>query len=159
MKIYLLRHGIAEDYHPGGSDKDRELTPEGIRQVEAVAGSLSRLQLKLDRIITSPYPRACQTAEIVAHILILQEQMAVDDRLAPGFHLGDLQAIVEDQARIERWMFVGHNPDLPIIAGQLVGGAAIDMKKAGLIRVDTEHVEPGVGILEWVLTPATLTRS
>jgi phosphohistidine phosphatase len=158
MKIYLLRHGMAEDYHPGGSDKDRELTPEGIRQVEAVAGSLSRLQLKLDRIVTSPYPRALETAEIVAHILLLKNHLTVDERLAPGFHLGDMQAVIEDQPRIERWMFVGHNPDLPIIAGQLVGGAAIDMKKAGLIRVETEHIESGSGILEWVLTPATLTR-
>ncbi len=29
MRIYLLRHGAAENKHPGGTDNERALTAEG----------------------------------------------------------------------------------------------------------------------------------
>jgi phosphohistidine phosphatase len=159
MKLYLLRHGKAEEYHSSGRDADRELTPEGVEEVRAEAKALVGLKLKLDLIVTSPYPRARLTAEIVAEALEMEDRLLVDDRLACGFQLGELQAIVAERAGIDRLMFVGHNPDLAVIGGQIAGGAAIDLKKGGLIRLNVHLVEPGGGILEWVLTPAVLIRS
>ena len=158
MKLYLLRHGKAEDYHPGGRDQDRELTPEGIEEVRAEAKALAHCKLKLDLILTSPYPRARKTAEIVAEELGLEDRLESDARLACGFRMGELQALVAARAGVERLMLVGHNPDLSVIAGQLAGGAAIDLKKGGLIRLDVHRMEPGGGILEWVLTPSLLIR-
>ena len=35
MELYLLRHGIAEDAHPGGTDAERQLTDEGCEKTAA----------------------------------------------------------------------------------------------------------------------------
>lgn len=156
MKLFLLRHGKAEEYHPSGRDQDRELTPDGVEEMRAEAKTFARLNLRLELIVTSPYPRASRTAEIVADELDLRDKVKIDSRLAAGFRMGELQAIVAEHPGVERIMFVGHNPDLAVIAGQLAGGAMIDLKKGGLIRLDVHRVEPGGGILEWVLAPACL---
>jgi phosphohistidine phosphatase len=158
VKLYFLRHGIAEDPRPGQSDRDRQLTPEGIAGMRAESEVLRQLNLKLDLILTSPYDRARQTAEIVAEALGLTDKLEMEPRLAPGCRLGDLQEIVGDRPQVQRIMLVSHNPDLPVMAGQLAGGANIDMKKGGLIRIDTDRVEPGAGMLEWIFTPGVLLK-
>src|SRR5205823_1989669 len=96
-----------------------------------------------------------ETAEIVARALDAENRLEEENALAPGFGLGDLQRIVEERSGIDRLMLVGHNFDLPNVAGQLVGGAAIDLKKGGLIRIDADRIGPGGGMLEWLLTPKT----
>jgi phosphohistidine phosphatase len=158
MKLYLLRHGIAEEHGPDKPDPDRRLTDEGVAEMRSEAGALRKLGLKLDIIVTSPYDRALQTAEIVADALEMKDRLEVDQRLAAGCRLGDLQEILGSRSGIQRLMIVGHNPDLPSMAGQLAGGAAIDLKKGGLIRLDVDRIEPGAGILEWVLTPGVLLK-
>lgn len=158
MKLYLLRHGKAEDVSSTGLDKDRELTAEGIAEMRVEAATLASIKLKVDMILTSPYPRARTTAEIVAKSLGLEAHLRSDDRLACGFSLAELEELVEENGSIERLMLVGHNPDFADIAGELAGGAIIDLKKGGLVRLDVQRIEPGGGILEWVLTPTVLTR-
>src|SRR5579862_2848801 len=111
MRLYLLRHGSAEEPHAGRPDRERRLTPEGIAEVEAEARSLRRLRLGLDRILSSPYPRAFQTAEIVARALDLTELLSADARLASGCHFGMIQQIVAEHSDVRRLMLVGHNPD------------------------------------------------
>ena len=90
MKLYLLRHGKAEDDSATGRDQDRELTAEGVEEVRAEAKALARLNLKLDVIITTPYPRASRTAEIVAEELEMGGKLLRDDRLACGFRVSGL---------------------------------------------------------------------
>lgn len=156
MKLFFLRHGIAEEYRPGGSDSDRELTTLGIEEARREAQALKQLDLKLGLILTSPYKRARKTAEIVADILERPEILRIEERLAPGFRMGDLQQIVLENSETKRLMLVGHNFDLPHVAGQLIGGAHLQLSKGGLIRIDAERIEPGGGTLEWLLTPTVL---
>ena len=156
MKLYFLRHGIAEDISKSGLDRDRKLTEPGVEELEREADALKRLGLNLDLLLTSPYARAFKTAEIVANRLGLKDQFQTESLLAPGFNLGSLQKMNADFDDARSVMLVGHNFDFPIIAGQLCGGAEIDLKKGGLIRIDVDIFEPGQGTLEWVLTPKHL---
>jgi len=158
MKLYLLRHGVAEERRLDLPDHERHLTAEGIAEMRAVAAGLRRLKLKVDLILTSPFPRARETAEIVAEALEMADRLREDARLAPGCRLGDLQLIIESHPQAGRLMIVGHESDFSIMAGQLVGGAAIDLKKGGLIRLETDRIEPGRGVLEWLLTPGILMK-
>lgn len=158
MRIYFLRHGVAEDAGPGMSDEERRLTPAGRAEVKRVAEALRQLDLGLERILTSPLPRASETAEIVADALELRKELQVDQRLAYGFRLGALQEMAAEWQPAKRVMLVGHNPGMAVVPGQLAGGAALDMKKAGFIRVDAEVIEPGAGLLKWLVPPALLTR-
>ncbi|MBM3462072.1 MAG: phosphohistidine phosphatase SixA, partial [Armatimonadetes bacterium] len=67
MDLYILRHGIAYDHgHPDYPDDDsRPLTPKGRRRTRRIARGMRDLGLRFDAILTSPLPRARQTAEIV----------------------------------------------------------------------------------------------
>src|ERR671932_769464 len=79
MDLYLLRHGEAGQVP---RDEDRELTERGHEQARAVAAGLAWLNPGLDAILTSPLPRAVQTAQPVARALGLEVQTA--DAMAPG---------------------------------------------------------------------------
>lgn len=66
MRIYLVRHGDAVPEEDAGSDRDRWLSARG-REAARVLGRLLREQaVTPDAILTSPLPRAVQTAELIA---------------------------------------------------------------------------------------------
>jgi len=66
VRIYLVRHGDAVPEEAAGSDRDRWLSPRG-REATRVLGRLLREQaVAPDMILSSPLPRAVQTAELLA---------------------------------------------------------------------------------------------
>ena len=71
MNLYILRHGVATDpaAHEFAKDADRPLTPEGKRKLRQVAEAMEALELSFDLILSSPYLRARQTAEVIAAAL------------------------------------------------------------------------------------------
>src|SRR6266513_1142176 len=92
MQLYFLRHGEAD--WPGWtkSDDERPLTDFGKKEVRQVAKFLSRLNVKLDSIVTSPLPRALQTAEIAAEQL--KTKLGQDEALEPGFGITELRTVL-----------------------------------------------------------------
>src|SRR5207249_3311762 len=68
MTLFILRHGLAVE--PGTrdypNDADRPLTAEGRSKLRQIAQAMKKLELEFDVILSSPYTRARQTAEIVA---------------------------------------------------------------------------------------------
>src|SRR5262249_59652483 len=84
-ELYILRHGIAVEHGtPGIPDDERPLTPEGRRRMRQIARGLRRLDLRPDRIVTSPLPRASATAEIVAGVLEPEQGLETADVLRAG---------------------------------------------------------------------------
>src|SRR3979411_2729844 len=83
MKLYFLRHGEADWPNWNKPDDERPLTERGKKEMKKVAAFLARLDLSLDHIVTSPLPRAKQTAEPVAKRLKLK--LSEDKLLEPGF--------------------------------------------------------------------------
>ncbi|MFN3651660.1 MAG: phosphohistidine phosphatase SixA [Armatimonadota bacterium] len=150
MRVYLLRHGIAEDPRIGLSDRDRQLTAEGIEELHAVARGLRRLELKLDLIVTSPFARARRTAEIVASGLSLDSSLREDPRLASGEGVEPLLDLLQRLPGNARVMLVGHEPTLSEAVSTLIGGGAVRMKKASLACVEL-NPRFGAGELRWLL--------
>ena len=77
MKLYVTRHGPAEDDAPSGLDGDRVLSEAGRKRVRSVAKTLVDLDEAPLRIISSPLVRAVQTAEIIAIVTKLDERGGV----------------------------------------------------------------------------------
>ena len=75
--------------------------------------------LRLDRLLSSPYRRALQTAELALEAGLAPE-LAVDERLQPG---GALNILVT--AFDQRLGLVGHEPDLGDLACGLLGCAPV----------------------------------
>ena len=67
MMLYVLRHGVAEEVGPEGTDGSRRLTPGGRRKLRAAAAGMRAFGLTFDAILTSPLARAAETAAIVGH--------------------------------------------------------------------------------------------
>jgi phosphohistidine phosphatase len=160
MNLYILRHGIAvEPGTPGyAKDADRPLTPEGERKLLQIAEAMEALDLTFDLILSSPYLRARQTAEIVAEALKARKKLEFSDSLVPG---GNTKKLVELLNRLqpppENVLLVGHEPYLSGLVSLLVSGEAtlaVVMKKGGLCKLATESLKHGrCAALEWLLTP------
>ena len=74
-----------------------------------------------------------------------------------GATFGDVQALAAERD-LARLMFVGHEPDLSTIVHQLTGGR-VKMRTSCCARVAADRVEPGLGILVWLLSPDALPPS
>ena len=69
FEIYLVRHGLAGQFGDDADDSQRPLTEDGQKKTRKVAQRLHDLGLHFDRIYTSPYQRADQTAQILQSVL------------------------------------------------------------------------------------------
>ena len=100
MNLYILRHGIAvEPGTPGyEKDADRPLTPEGERKLWQITEAMEALELSFDLILSSPYLRARQTAEIVAEALKARKRLELSDSLTPG---GSSKKLIELLNRLQ----------------------------------------------------------
>src|SRR5690606_30458577 len=69
MLLVLLRHGIAQDRVEGGVDADRRLTPRGLRRTREAVQGLRALGVAPRVVLSSPYRRARETAELAIEAL------------------------------------------------------------------------------------------
>jgi phosphohistidine phosphatase len=152
LELYLLRHAHAGDAAAwDGPDSERPLSARGRRQAQLLAQFLADRTFAPDAIVTSPKVRARQTAEIVADGLGIG--VATDDRLAGPLDLDVLAALL-DGAGGTSVVLVGHDPDFTDLAMALTGAAYLPLKKGALARIDISlPVQPGGGILRWLLPP------
>ena len=160
MNLYVLRHGLAVDHGAAGypNDKDRPLTPKGKRKLRKIANAMEALKLQFDLILSSPYTRARQTAEIVAECLNQRRKLEFSEDLVPSGSAEDLiQYLNRLKSRTEDVMLVGHEPYLSSLISLLVSGDSdcrVVMKKGGLCKLSAESLKHGrCAALEWLLTP------
>lgn len=69
MRIYLVRHGDAVPEEEAGSDRDRWLSARGREHARILGRLLREQRVEPDVILSSPLPRAVQTAELLAQSL------------------------------------------------------------------------------------------
>lgn len=151
MILYFLRHGDAGQPR-ATNDDDRELTATGRSELEAARSLWRRLNLRPDVVISSPLPRALQTAEVLCDAI--GGTPVTDDRLRPGAGWGELARALAAHPDARRVMFVGHEPDLSSAIVELTGAASVRMRNGGLACLEFYGVpEPGSGEIAWLLDP------
>ena len=145
----LLRHGIAVERVEGRDAADRPLTKRGRRRTQAVIEALVAGGMKLDRLVTSPYDRALETAQIALQAG-LAPVLDSDDRLCPGGAAAEL--LLDHSGSIA---LVGHEPDLGLLACDLLRlpPGSLRIRKAGLVQLRSS---PGGWTLEGLLRPGLL---
>ena len=162
MRLYLVRHGIAEP--PGDNnqyeDFRRSLTPEGARKMREVALGLKGLGIEIDRIVSSPLIRAKETAEIIADVLELKAPVEYWDELTPAAPAPQAVAKLEGCKNRDSVALVGHQPHLGYLAAFLVFGqesVSLDLKKGGICCLEVEQfpIQPPVPLI-WFLPPKIL---
>lgn len=142
MWIYLLRHGIAEDPGPGQPDEQRALTPKGLDRLEKAAAAWQKLVPPPQLVLTSPYLRARQTAEIFAKAVGYGDDPRHDESLVPHGRIEQALATLEGEllSRTESVAIVGHEPHLGYLLGSLLTGhssLSVPFGKGQLTGVET----------------------
>jgi phosphohistidine phosphatase len=164
MNLYVLRHAIAEPRGAAFSrDSDRPLTAEGRRKMRRIAKVMRDLHLAFDLILSSPFVRAKQTAEIVAKEFDAHGLLKYSDDLTPN---GKAEALIgtlrNRRPSAENVLLVGHEPYLSELISVLVGGTkefAVNLKKGGFARLTVESPRYGrCARLDWLLAPRVLLR-
>lgn len=157
MQWLLVRHGIAEDVGPDGSDTARRLTPEGVEKTRQVAIGLAKVADRPDVVLTSPKTRAMQTAQIVADVMGVPLEAL--DILAENLPRAIIERLL---ARPEqRLAVVGHEPTLSQVIEHLCseGRPFVAMKKAGCACIDLRRRGAELEVtLQWLAPPSLLRR-
>lgn len=163
MILYLLRHAIAEARDPmrWPDDSERPLTDDGRRKMQKIAKGIASMGLGVQTLLSSPYTRARETAEIAAAQFRLQVRYTA--ALTPEGNFESLVGEIQVLREVESVMLVGHEPDLSDVACRLLTGQPggwMVMKKGGLCKISVEHLDIRYprARLDWLLTPKLLRR-
>lgn len=161
MILYLVRHGIAVDPNDPKSpgEPERPLTAKGVQKTRATALGLQELGVKPDVLITSPYVRAAQTAEIFAEALGFSPQkIRTHDALKPAGNPAEITKEII-RLRAKEVMCFGHAPQLDLTIAHLIGVQRVFtlLKKAGIACL--EHSASHANWeLRWIVTPKMLRQ-
>lgn len=164
MQLYIVRHGIAIDREDPKCppDPERFLTDEGIEKTEQVALGVAGIGAVPDVMLSSPYVRAWQTAEIFAAALEYSKQkIKRSDLLLPGAEPVQLfRELAKDKDLATVFVF-GHAPHLDDLIATGVGSKhhISSLKKAGVALLELRRLAPPSGQLVWLATPKLLRKA
>jgi phosphohistidine phosphatase len=159
MLLLLVRHAHAGDRDPDRwpDDRDRPLTDKGRKTQRKVSRALGDLELTPTLILTSPWARAAQTAEILASELGLSKPPVPAAALAAPPDMSRLVDDIGEPGSDAIVALVGHSPWMEELAALLLTGEAtglrMDYPKSGVMGIDLEKPAPGAGELRFFLRP------
>ena len=159
MILYLVRHGIAVDRTDPKSppEAERPLTARGVQKTRAAALGLRALGVKPDAVVTSPFVRAAQTAEIFSEALGFPlDKIRVSEALKPAENPAEILKEISRLKAKEVACF-GHAPNLDLLIAQLSGARSpfTALKKAGVACFEQTSAHGRWNLL-WILTPKAL---
>ena len=159
-EIFILRHGKAEDAHETKSknDFDRKLTLEGQKRIEKLSLFFNGLEENIDFVLTSPYLRAKETAEIFVSNLDIKPELKIVEFLSVGSSIKEITKGLLDCSQANKILLVGHAPDLEFFLGKLIGTESIRLKKGALAKVTLNNHINLLGELEWLITTSIIKK-
>ena len=154
MRIYLVRHSDSVERVPSMPDSARYLSARGRVSFREMALRFRDAGGRPTRILTSPFIRAVQTAEILSETLRYDGEVVLDPRLSPGFDVAKLNGVLEDYPLEREIAFVGHEPDLGGILTRLLSlPQGYAMRKGAIAALDLPMAgDPLRAGLAWFLT-------
>jgi phosphohistidine phosphatase len=162
MLLILNRHAAAGVRDPAQwpDDRERPLTDKGRKVQRDVSRVLRRLDLAPVLVLTSPWLRAAQSAEILAEVARVAQPAVPCEPLAADPDLIRLTDFVGGQPPEAIVAMVGHSPWIEELASILLGGSTasirMDFPKSGVMGIELAALAPGAGELRFFLRPKML---
>jgi phosphohistidine phosphatase len=160
MLLLLIRHAIAAEQDPEKYPDDslRPLLTKGRRIQRRMSRRLRKEGLAPDRVFSSPWKRAWQTARIVAEEAGIGRPMRFPcPALAEPPDLSALAAEIGPVTEDERIALVGHEPWIGALGALLLAGSpgafSVDFPKSGVLGIQASLIEAGVGDLQFFWRP------
>lgn len=157
MEVYLLRHGAARNARPSLPDADRELAPEGARDVERVAQRARAAGAAPALILSSTYRRAVESAEIAARALGYRGAIERTAALHPDGSPFEAWDEVRKRGPEGPVLLVAHEPLMSGIAALLLDAPTLRIRFTPACLMAIEVERPGAqpnGLLRWMIVPA-----
>jgi phosphohistidine phosphatase len=155
MKILIIRHAIAEkreDWNDiGRPDELRPLTKKGIIRFTQACEGLRKLIPQIDTIYSSELTRAIETTQILEKYYPTAN-IEITQGLNPDSPPNLAAALLSHHGPVETIAFVGHQPDLGFLLGQILNESPVPyyrFKKGGVACIETYQ---GMAQLQWLLT-------
>jgi len=121
-EIVFMRHGLAFSVQESGarSDAGRKLSPEGRTQIETSSKRLMELGFSPGIIISSPFLRAVETADMSATLFPGAKRVKEPALVSASQPADIFKALTSDAAGIPSVLVIGHQPTLGILCGLLL---------------------------------------
>lgn len=153
MKIYIMRHGQAG--MNARTDEERPLTEQGIHESVLMARWLAPQLSGLDRVIHSPYVRACQTWQAICSELPEVAVVEQSDEITPYGNPVSMASYLDVLSASEQSiLLVSHLPLVGYLVHHLCPGYEAPLfATSGLACIDYKE---GRGTLLWLEGPHTI---
>lgn len=164
MEVYFVRHGDAgaRDQKKFPDDRLRPLTVDGTERMREIARAMRKIGIEFEAIFDSGYVRARQSAEAITDAYRIDaSDIKTSAALEPERDPNEVVALLKKTGAAKSVVLVGHDPHLSRAVTMLTGGRdgiRVDFKKGSVCRVDLERVEPGIGVLMYMLPPKVLRK-
>lgn len=169
MKIVLVRHGLALDREIAQErklpDSERPLVDKGRHRSQKMAEYLSEKNISFERILTSPYSRAVETAQIFAKTFSLSRKLTQVSELVPSAPPQSFQMwLKENSSSWTNILVVGHEPQLSVFCSWALAGTTISfikLKKSGIICLEVEcisEITERSAQLLWSIQPGSVLK-
>jgi phosphohistidine phosphatase len=161
--LYLLRHGQSAEKQQGQTDRDRELTPQGVKESFQIGAFLHREKIFPDAIYCSVAERARMSAQLIADTIKLDLGKLIPDE---ELFQASVRTFMEFVQRLDNAyksvLCVGHNPAISYLAEYLSKAEIGEMPTGGLVVLKFslshwEDVNEGTAEFVQLVTPSMLT--
>ena len=135
MRLYLLRHGEAENKSPTGSDFDKSLTEVGKEQVERVKNRLLNDANHIEfSVFCSGAARTKETWQIISSSIIVKSIEFLDDLYLVD-HTYLLNFLWNNPNQTNSILLIGHNNGLSDLASYLLDERIV-LPTSGLLIIN-----------------------
>ena len=158
QEIFILRHAQAEDLKDNQTDFDRVLTEEGKIRTKKLGLFFNSIEEGVDVVLSSPYLRAKETANIFVSNVEKKPELKFVDFLSCGSSIKEIAKGLLPYSSFNKVLLVGHAPDLEVFLGKLVGAERITLKKGAIAKVILDNSIELSGNLVWLITSKIIKK-
>lgn len=133
QRLYLQRHCEPVPGHP--MDSTRQLSAEGQRQAREMAAFMVRHIGRVDIVISSPFARTMETAEVMADALgahVVSTRLLEPDATDMPATWAEVERISQASDHV---LLVGHHPSLPALLNWLIAGGVFRFEHGAIAHV------------------------
>jgi phosphohistidine phosphatase len=144
LETYLLRHGIADAQSPTGRDSDRRLTLRGVGNLRRVVKAAHLAGLQPSLILSSPYVRAVESAQVAARLLKYEGPIPQSSSLTPDSSPAAVWTELRAHENERSILVVAHEPLLSATASWMLGSSRVvfEFSPGMMVRIDFAGLGP-----------------
>lgn len=152
MRLYIVRHGEAQRQAP--TDAERALTERGRAQVQALWWNLLGEGVSVNQLVSSPFLRARQTADVIAGLCPGAER-SEQALLVPEASPTAVMNWLLEEPSTDGLVLVSHMPLVGQLTGALVesGAARVPFSVGTVACLDLDVAAIGGARLLWLRAP------